>query len=274
MPATTKPLLGAALMTDSLAANRAWILERQRDLEIQDFCEVDVIAGDWRPLADKIKRQLDGYTGRLGVHGPFYGFNIATPDPDVRAVVKKRLHQGLDICAMLGATQMVVHSPFTTWNHYNLNGRPGTRQALIERTHLAMAEIVKRAEDMGLVIVIENIEDNDATSRVELVRSFNSAAVRVSLDTGHANYARGVTNGPPVDHHIHVAGELLHHVHLQDTDGYADRHWHPGEGNISWPWVFEALGRLTSRPRLILEVDDFMGVQKGWRHLVALGLAE
>ncbi len=270
----TKPILGAALMTDGLAANRAWVLDKQRDLEIQDFYDVDVIAGDWRPLADKIKAQLDGYTGRLGVHGPFYGFNIATSDHDVRKVVQKRLQQGLDICGVLGATQLVVHSPFTTWNHYNLDGRPGAREKLLEYTHLAMREVVKRAETMGVVIVIENIEDNDARSRVELVRSFDSDAVRVSLDTGHANYARGVTNGPPVDHHVHVAGDLLHHVHLQDTDGYADRHWHPGEGNIVWPFLFEALAHLTSRPRLILEVDDFMGVQNGWRHLAALGLAE
>lgn len=268
------PLLGAALMSDSFEANKVWMLETHRDLEIQDFYDVDVIAGDWRPLAERIRAQLDGYRGRLGVHGPFYGFNVATQDHDVRKVVQKRLHQGLDICAALGATQMVVHSPFTTWNHYNLDGRPGARTELIERTHLAMRDIVRRAEGMGLVIVIENIEDNDAHSRVELVRSFASDAVRVSLDTGHANYAHGVTNGPPVDHHVTIAGDLLHHVHLQDTDGYADRHWHPGEGNIAWPALFAALGRLTSKPRLILEVDDDMGVQRGWHHLVALGLAQ
>jgi sugar phosphate isomerase/epimerase len=269
----TRPILGAALMSDSFEANKAWVLDKQRDLEIQDFYDVDVIAGDWRPLADKIKRQLDGYTGRLGVHGPFYGFNIATPDHDVRKVVQKRLMQGLDICAVLGATQLVVHSPFTTWNHYNLDGRPGARETLISNTHLAMHEVVKRAENMGVVIVIENIEDNDARSRVDLVRSFNSDAVRVSLDTGHANYACGVTNGPPIDHHVHVAGDLLHHVHLQDTDGYADRHWHPGQGNIAWVPLFEALGSLSSHPRLILEVDDFMGVQTGWRYLAEHGLA-
>ncbi len=269
----TKPILGAALTSATFDANRTWILEQQRDVEIQDFYDVDVIAGDWRPLADRIKKQLDGYTGRLGVHGPFYGFNIATPDHDVRKVVQKRLFQGLDICGVLGATQMVVHSPFTTWNYYNLDGRPGAREALIANTHLALRDIVARAQDMGVVLVIENIEDNDARSRVELVRSFNSAAVRVSLDTGHANYARGVTHGPPIDHHVHVAGDLLHHVHLQDTDGYADRHWHPGEGDIAWAPLFDALARLSSRPRLILEVDDFIGVQTGWRHLVGLGLA-
>lgn len=67
---------------------------------------------------------------------------------------------------------------------------------------------------------------------------------------------------------------MLTHVHLQDTDGFADRHWAPGEGNIPWVAAFRALGRLTSNPRLILELRNHDDVRKGAAHLAALGLAE
>jgi sugar phosphate isomerase/epimerase len=268
------PILGVALPLAGLRMHRDWIFEKQRDLEVQDFFWPDVLNGDWKPLAAEIKRELDGFTGRLGIHGPFWGFNIATHDPDVRAVVSRRLMQGLDVCAALGATQMVIHSPYTTWDHNNLDYNPGSREGVIERVHASIGAAVKRAEDMGCVLVIENIEDVDAHIRVNLAKSFDSAAVRVSIDTGHANYAYGSTGGPPVDYYVHAAGDMLHHIHLQDTDGHADRHWNPGEGNIAWREVFRALGRLRSNPRLILEVRNKDTMRAGADYLTELGVAQ
>jgi sugar phosphate isomerase/epimerase len=268
------PLLGAALPLSGLRLHKNWILEKQRDLEVQDFFTAEVLNGDWKPLAEEIKRELDGHTGRLGIHGPFWGFTIASKDPGVRDLVTKRLHQGLDVCAALGATQMVIHSPYTTWDYNNLDYNPGGREEMIARTHATIGSAVKRAEDMGCVLVIENIEDKDPHARVELAQSFNSEAVKVSIDTGHANYAYGSTGGPPVDYYVHAAGDALHHVHLQDTDGHADRHWAPGDGIIRWTEVFRALGRVNSNPRLILELRNKEEVRKGADYLIGLGLAE
>lgn len=272
--ATPLPLLGAALPLDGLRLHRDWILERQRDLELQDFFWAEVLNGDWRSIADAIKKELDGYRGRLGVHGPFWGFNLASQDPDIRAVVQKRMMQGLDVCEAVGATQMVIHSPYTTWDYNNLDYNPGSRAKIVERMHDALGETVRRAEAMGLVLVIENIEDKDPHERVALARSFESEAVRVSIDTGHANYAHCSTGAPPVDYYAVAAGDMLHHVHLQDSDGYADRHWNPGEGNIQWPQLFRALEPITSKPRLILEVRNKEGLRAGADHLIGLGLAE
>lgn len=272
-PAPARPILGVALPLDGLRRHRDWILEKQRDLELQDFFWPHVLDGDWRPVADAVRAELDGYRGRLGIHGPFWGFGIASQDPEIRAVVRKRMMQGLDVCAHVGATQMVIHSPFTTWDDHNLDYNPGAREAVAERAHATLGDVVARAAEMGVVLVIENIEDRDCRARVDLARSFDSPAVRVSLDTGHANYAHGATGGPPVDYYVTVAGDMLHHVHLQDTDGYADRHWNPGEGNIPWREVFKRLGRLGSEPRLILEVRDKETVRRGADYLAGLGLA-
>ena len=53
---------------------------------------------------------------------------------------------------------------------------------------------------------------------------------------------------------IAAARGRLDHVHLQDVDGHADRHWHPGEGCILWASVFAAIRACESNPRLVLEV--------------------
>jgi sugar phosphate isomerase/epimerase len=270
----TLPVLGAALNINSIPAYREWLLARQRDLEIQDFIRPDLLDGDWRATANAINKMLDGHTGRRGIHGPFFGFKIDSPDPLIRQIVTKRLLQGLEAAEVLGATHMVVHSPYTTWDHNNLDMTPGNRADMIERVRATMKDVIARAENIGCAIVIENIEDKDPRDRVALAKALDSAKVRVSLDTGHANYAHHSTGAPPVDYYVEAAGDMLAHVHLQDSDGYADRHWAPGEGNIRWTALFRALSRLSSNPRLILEMRDHARVRAGAAHLVSLGLAE
>jgi sugar phosphate isomerase/epimerase len=267
------PILGACMMIEQLPAYRDWLLADQRDLEIQDFCLADVLDGDWRGRAAEARALLAGFDGRLGIHGPFWGFSIASKDPAIREVVRRRLDQGLDAAAEIGATQMVIHSPYTTWGHNHLDGDVRARGELLGLAHDTLAPAVKRAEALGVVLVIENIEDKDPADRVILARSFESPAVRVSLDTGHAMYAHGATGAPPVDHYVIAAGDMLDHVHIQDADGYADRHWIPGEGAIRWPAVFAALASLGTRPRLNIEIKDKARIRDAAAYLEGAGLA-
>ena len=101
-----------------------------------------------------------------------------------------------------------------------------------------MTEVIARAENIGCELVIENIEDKDPRDRVRLAKALESNKVRVSLDTGHANYAHISTGAPPVDYYVEAAGDMLTHVHLQDTDGYcrpalgAGRRQHPVGGRV------------------------------------------
>jgi sugar phosphate isomerase/epimerase len=266
------PTLGAAVKLPTMERLRNWIFDRERDVEIQEFSEVGAFDGDWRGVAERYRTLLDGHLGRIGIHGPFWGLPIDSHDPEVGAVVAKRYHQGLDACAAVGATLMVIHSPFTTWDHNHLDAEPGAREQLLERVRRNVGAVVARAEDMGVTLALENIEDKNPFDRVQLARALGPA-VKASIDTGHAHYAHGSTGAPPVDHYVIAAGEMLAHVHLQDADGYGDRHWAPGEGTILWPAVFRALSRIGSRPRLILELKDHGQIVAGAERLASLGLA-
>jgi sugar phosphate isomerase/epimerase len=268
------PIIGAALTNDELASYRDWILEKDRDLELQSFHSAATLDDDWAPLADQVKDILSGYKGRLGIHGPFWGFTIHTSDPLVQGVVHKRLGQGLDVCEAVGATQMVIHSPFSTWDYNNLDMMAGQRDRLFTNAHDVLDPIVKRAEDLGVVLVMENIEDIVPADRKLLCESFASPALQLSIDTGHAQYAHGSTGAPPVDYFVRSAGEMLNHIHLQDADGYADRHWSIGEGSILWPSVFAAIGALTVKPRLILELRDKAKIPSSMAFLMEKGLGQ
>lgn len=274
MTDTALPVLGACLPIDALPAYRDWILADQRDVELQDFCFPEVLSGtDWKERALRAKELLREHTGRLGVHGPFWGFSIASKDPDIRAVVRRRMDQGLDACAETGATQMVVHSPYTTWSHNNIDLDRKGRADVVALAHDTLMPAVRRAEALGVTLVIENIEDKDPAERVQLARSFGSAAVKVSVDTGHAFYAHRATGAPAVDLYIAAAGELLDHVHIQDADGYADRHWVPGEGAILWPSMFSAIAAGGGAPRLMIEIRDKTRIRDAAAYLARAGLA-
>lgn len=142
------------------------------------------------------------------------------------------------------------------WYHENLENQHDGWEKFQERFDLAIRPAVKRAEAMGVEIVVENIEDRDPTARVRLVESSASPALKVSIDTGHAAWAHGICNAPAVDRYMRAAGNQLAHVHIQDTDHFADRHWAIGDGTLPWGIIFAEFARLNSNPRLIIDIKD------------------
>ena len=271
---TAIPILGAALCRASLETHVDWLREAPRDVELQHFVDAQVLDGDWSSLATEVNRLLDGHEGRLGIHGPFWGFTIASYDPEVRRVVARRMDQALDVCAAINGTHVVIHSPFTTWGYNHRGLYPSDTARMQEAMRDTLEGALTRADGMGVTFVLENIEDKDPAERATLCAALGWKALALSVDTGHANYAHGSTGAPPVDFYIRAAGERLGHVHLQDTDGYADRHWQVGHGNIRWESVFAALGAITANPRLIIELRDKAGVIPSANYLRSLGLAQ
>jgi len=271
---TNLPILGAALRHDQLEPHRDWLLEAPRDLELQAFVDAEVLDGDWSGLAAETVQLLDGHEGRLGIHGPFWGFTIASYEPEVRKIVTRRFHQALDVCATVQGTHVVIHSPFTTWGYNHRDLYPKDALRMVEAARDTLAPVLSRAADMGVTFMLENIEDIEPADRADLCEALGWQALALSVDTGHAHYAHGSTGGPPVDFFIRAAGAQLGHVHLQDADGFADRHWQIGHGTILWPTVFGTIAQTGANPRLILELRDQSGVIPSARYLHSLGLAE
>lgn len=248
------PLLGVALNIADMPLLQDWILADQRPVEIQDFVFPDIIAGDHAGLIADWQTALQGHEGPRSIHGPFFGLDLSNPDLEIRALVQKRLLTGLDIAEALGADLMVVHSPFTYWHLLNRRNYPFIEANMFEAMADCLAPVLDRARQMGCTLALENIDDTDPTARVRFVEQMAHDKLKVSLDTGHAELAHGSYNAPPVVDFVAAASGQLAHVHLQDADGHADRHWHPGEGCIPWGPVFAGLADMPEPPRLILEV--------------------
>ena len=268
--------IGAALPIADIATHKDWLFADNRDLELQDFFRPDVYRDGWQDTVDRAKAAIDGFEGRLGIHGPFFGLDMACNDPEVAEVIGKRFAQGVEAAAAVGATQMVVHSPFDNWHEYNrfnvfegqtLLGR------VVEAIKSVMGPALKLAEAHGVELVVENIKDITPGIRREMIQELGSPAMKLSIDTGHAHIAGRASNAPPVDIYVSDAGSLLRHVHLQDGDGWADRHQAPGAGSIDWEEVFRALAALDSEPHLVLELKRKDDIPQGFAYLRDAGLA-
>jgi len=270
---TELPIVGAQLSVLDLDRHRDWLFEKDRDLELPEFSMADILRSP-EAFIDMARAKLDGWNGRLGIHGPFAGFELDVKDRDLRTVVQTRLAQALAVCDSLGATQMVIHSPYDHWDHHNLDNGPKDRDRRVAAILDTLKPALQRAGDMGVEMVLENIQDIDPGVRRAVVEAADTPALRLSVDTGHANWAHRICGAPPPDRFITDAGALLGHVHLQDTDGYADRHWPVGCGSIAWHAVFAALAQVRGHPRLIVEINDFDRVEDSVAHLASLGLAQ
>lgn len=270
----TLPLLGTAVTLNTYPTIKDWICGPGRAIEIQDFCAIGVLERDHSDMIAAWKDLLDGHTGPRGLHGPFFGLDIATPDTEVRAIVQKRMLQGLDVAAALGADLMVIHSPFTHWHQLNRANFTEVYPGMLDCAAATLAPVLARAAEIGCTLVLENCDDTDPFARVDMMRHIGHSNLKISIDTGHADICHGRYDAPHVVDFIAAAAGHLGHVHLQDVDGYADRHWHPGEGRIAWAPVFAALDALTEAPRLTLEVRrDLHRLPATVARLEAMGLA-
>lgn len=269
----TLPVVGAAMTVEWLDTYRDWLIADQRDLEIQDFINPYILDGDWQSVVADAKAKLNGYEGRMGLHAPFINLPLDALDAKIRTVVIERHLQTLDIAAELGATHLVVHSPLAFLGMPTSLTKPMVGPvSLFEVVHQTMEPIVKRAAEVGCTLVIETIFDKLPLLWVELARSFGSEFVRLSVDVGHA-YINHFEGAPPPDYWVREAGALLGHLHLQDTDGYSDRHWSIGRGKVDWHSLFAEIAALEQKPRLILELNDAGDIPASVEWLTQNGLA-
>ena len=265
--------IGACLEASDIAHHREWLFGDGRDIELQDFLSHKALTTEFEDRVGAVNDALSGHTGRLGIHGPYEGLDIDNKDAEMRPIITARFLKALEAADRIGARQMVLHSPYTAWYQNNVFNAPDYVESKTSRIHEVLEPVIRAAERDGITLVIENIHDVRPETRRALVDSFTSKAIAISIDTGHAQLARRMSGAPPVADFILDAKDQLAHVHLQDVDGHADRHWAPGEGEIEWEAVFRALALCKADPHLVLELSNVSDIPKGFQALLDLGLA-
>lgn len=276
MDSANRFTLGAATNVADLHINHDWYLEGNRDLEIGDAADPYLLddKDEQRRRADQINQMLDGHTGRRGIHGPFRGVPLNSPDLLIQEVVANRFIQAIEFTAMFGGTHMVIHSPFHGWvNPFTFAGDPVEVEKNIELIRATLAPVFPVAEHHGVIMVMENIFDLNCYPVLRTMQTIDSPNLRMSLDVGHCEL-HVPQGGMPNDQYIRDAGMWLEHMHIQDNDALSDRHWAPGDGIINFHAIFEALRLSGANPRMIIELKDKTAIQRGAAHLNDRGFGQ
>ncbi len=251
--------IGAAVTLDNIDAVFNWLCEQDRPVEIQDFTLPNILSGDLSGLVSRYQEKLQAHKGPRGLHGPFFGLDLGNLETAFQKLITARLLSALGICEHMNAQYMVIHSPFNDWIKLNQWQYPFVQSGVISSIGDILKVPLQRAADIGCTFVLENCDDTDPDMRMRAVREIDHPNLQLSVDTGHAHLSHCNYKAPSVVDFIAAAENRLAHVHLQDVDGYADRHWLPGEGAISWQPVMDALQKSESAPKLIIEVRKNIG---------------
>ena len=191
---TDLPILGAALRIERLDAYKDWILDQQRDLEIQDPT-YDFPRGAWQEKADLWHSKLSDYKGRMGVHGPYDGIAIASRDPDVQGFAQAKLLDCLDFCEAIGASHCVIHSPFHFLGSSSACHTPSFGlDGLVTSARETLAPVLEKAESIGCLLVVENIFDRhtappELRPRPDFLQNGSGTEPRI-LHSGSGNGSR------------------------------------------------------------------------------------
>jgi sugar phosphate isomerase/epimerase len=159
--------------------------------------------------------------------------DVAHRDEQKREKHVRRLVRHIEIAAQLGIEVVVIHPG---------GRRMATTRAEWERDRRLNVETFRRLGDLagerGVRIGLENLMGRYRApyELIDLIDEIGHPAMGVTFDTSHANVV-----GLDLPAAIREFGPLLVATHVSDNDGSGDQHRTPGNGQIDWPAVMEAL---------------------------------
>lgn len=127
-----------------------------------------------------------------------------------------------------------------------------------------LSAAANHAKNVGITLCIEPINRyesyicNVATDVLKLIELVESDAIALHLDTFHMNIEEDNFRDP-----VLIAGSRLKHLHITESNRGM-----PGEGNVHWDDLFEALSAIKYDGALVLE--NFSSSIKGMSERVSL----
>ncbi|RJS92635.1 sugar phosphate isomerase/epimerase [Candidatus Bathyarchaeota archaeon] len=188
-------------------------------------------------------------------HAPIDGVDLSAQNVDIKNRSIDLLVKTLEYCRAIDCPILVVHP-----NHSDSIslGREVMKKNSIENLRI----VVKKAEDLGVKIAIENMINVGGErfgSRIsdlkEIIMNIGSPYLGICFDSGHANL-QAASSDISIRDEIIDAGEYLWTLHIHDNDGSRDQHLPPGDGNIDWGLVIRTLREANYKGVFMMEIQE------------------
>lgn len=169
------------------------------------------------------------YHPHLTFHAPFMDLSPAAVDARIREVTLQRFSTVLEFASVLKPKVVVFHSGYYRWNYDNKVDR--WLQGSLE----TWTQLNGKAEEMGVMIAIENIFEEEPDNLIMLAEEMHSENFGLCIDVGHINLFSRLS----IQHWLDVSGPYIKELHLHDNNGSADDHLSVGDGTIDFETVFK-----------------------------------
>lgn len=158
------------------------------------------------------------------MHGAFLDVLFTSRDSVIRERSRELVLQSFRIAGRLGVRGVVFHTGLL----------PGLiRTDSYTEPWLREAEIFWRQmaqENPEVEIFMENTFEDSPEVLIRLKESLSDCDnFRLCLDYGHA-----CLTSTPIENWVEQMAPYIGHMHMNDNDLIADRHWVPGDGKIDW----------------------------------------
>lgn len=164
------------------------------------------------------------------IHAPFMDLNPGSEEVLIREVTRRRFKQVCDAALILKPLSIVFHPGYDRWRY-------GEKQSSwLGHTMETFSEVLKNTEPAGCTIAIENIFEEEPSTLLALIESFNSKRVRHCFDVGHWNLFHSPQAG--LKEWFDTLGPYMGHLHIHDNSGTRDDHAPIGEGTIDFDLYF------------------------------------
>jgi sugar phosphate isomerase/epimerase len=210
----------------------------------------------------RLRRRLaDAGVGVYSLNPTYLDVNIISLNPAIRAASVAELIANLELAAEIGAQVVVVS--------------PGRRHPLIpapddeaERLSLdGIARLVRRGEDLGVTVGLENLPSLFATTGAavrRLAEQIGSPRCRIVFDVANAYMSQDPSEG------LREAAPYLALVHYSDTHKHAWGHLPLGMGEVNFAAATDTLREIGFAGPVLLETTFAQDPDGGIRSSLAL----
>jgi len=223
--------------------------------------EIYFSAEDLDACQEKDVRQLAEILHRneleISLHGPFMDLSPGGVDKRIKEVTLDRLTKVIELALFLKPKTIVFHPGYEKWKF------DGDVELWLKNSLQTWRPLVREAEEMGLVIAIENVYEDSPDSIETLLEEIHSPHFRFCFDTGHHH----VFGKSPLPLWIETLGKYLCEVHLHDNHKEMDEHLPVGEGDFNFDQFFKLLSQSELNPIYTIEPHEEAHL---WRGLEAV----
>ena len=206
----------------------------------EDYCRLYEESGNIRTMAKRHGLTL------WSLHLPFgrESMNLCAPDESERKRTLAMQIENLHGAHALGIDKVILHGGIP------LPQTERKKYFAIARENIGALQT--EASRLGITVCVESLAPSCIGRNAEELLSILSEHpdLRVCLDTNHlyGHFQASL---------IRAIGKRIVSTHLSDCDFLDERHWLPGEGEIDWPAVMEALCEVGYEGPLLYEVSPF-----------------